>query len=214
MFPRVFHGSRKPRKSASERPQHSLPTHARLPRCHRCPPLCADGARRNERSPWCRPFPPDSPPTISRPCSNPSRVLVARSDSSAPYTWAVRHVALTHRPANSRAGQRSPGPRAESFLTCTGSTDRAGRSCRSRCRDNRCGLPLLSTGSAPGSEYFAAQWPARQCLKSTLHPRCRHRRRITRGQRGSLFLRCGAPSSPTLRRFYPGAFGGPLSSQD
>ncbi len=42
---------------------------------------------------------------------------------------------------------------------------------------------------------------------STLHPRCRHRRRMTRGQRGSLLLHCGAPSSPTLRRFYPGAFG-------
>ena len=112
-------------------------------------------------------------------------------------------LAFTHRPANSRAGQRSPGSRAESFLTCTGSTDRAGLSCRSRCRDNRCGLPLLSTGSAPGIQYFAAPWPARQSLKSTLHPRCRHRRRMTRGQRGSLLLRCGAPSSPTLRRFIP-----------
>ena len=60
---------------ATETPQRSLPTHARPPRHHRCPPLCADGARRNERSPWCRPFPPDSPPTISRLCSNPSRVL-------------------------------------------------------------------------------------------------------------------------------------------
>ena len=133
---------------ATETPQHSLPTHARPPRYHRCPPLCADGARRNERSPWCRPFPPDSPPTTSRLRSNRSRVLVAYSDSSAPYTWAVRHVAFTHRPANSRAGQRFPGSRAESFLTCTGSTDRAGLCCRSRCRDNRCGLLLLSTGSA------------------------------------------------------------------
>ena len=75
---------------AIETLQRSLLTHARPPRYHRCPPLCADGARRNERSPWCRPFPPDSPPGISRLCSNPSRVLVARSDSSAPYTWAVR----------------------------------------------------------------------------------------------------------------------------
>ena len=38
---------------------------------------------------------------------------------------------------------------------------------------------------------------------STLHPRCRHRRRMTRGQRGSLLLRCRALSSPTLRRFIP-----------
>jgi len=38
---------------------------------------------------------------------------------------------------------------------------------------------------------------------STLHPRCRHRRRMTRGQRGSLLLHCGALSSPTLRRFIP-----------
>jgi hypothetical protein len=38
---------------------------------------------------------------------------------------------------------------------------------------------------------------------STLHPRCRHRRRMTRGQRGSLPLHCGALSSPALRRPIP-----------
>ena len=38
---------------------------------------------------------------------------------------------------------------------------------------------------------------------STLHPRCRHRRRMTRGQRSSLNFHCGALSSPTPRRFIP-----------
>ena len=35
--------------------------------------------------------------------------------------------------------------------------------------------------------------------------------RMTRGQRGSLFLRCGAPSSPTLCRFIPALSGCPSS---
>ena len=46
-------------------------------------------------------------------------------------------------------------------------------------------------------------YPARQRLKSTLHPRCRHRRRMTQGQRGSLLLSCGVRASPTLCRFIP-----------
>jgi hypothetical protein len=46
-------------------------------------------------------------------------------------------------------------------------------------------------------------YPARQRLKSTLHPRCHHRRRMTRGQDGSLLLSCGALASPTSCRFIP-----------
>ncbi len=38
---------------------------------------------------------------------------------------------------------------------------------------------------------------------STLRPRSRQHRRMTRGQRGSLLLHCGALSSPTPRRFIP-----------
>ena len=38
---------------------------------------------------------------------------------------------------------------------------------------------------------------------STLHPRCCHRRRMTRGQDGSLFLSCAALSSATPCRFCP-----------
>ena len=38
---------------------------------------------------------------------------------------------------------------------------------------------------------------------STLHPRCRHRWRMTRGQRGSPNFRREALSSPTPRRFIP-----------
>jgi hypothetical protein len=41
-------------------------------------PLSASGCGRcvaNERSPWCRPFPPDPPPAVPRFCSDPSRVI-------------------------------------------------------------------------------------------------------------------------------------------
>ena len=204
---------------ATETLQRSLPTHARPPRYHRCPPLFADGARRNERSPWCRPFPPDSPPTISRLCSNPSRVLWP-TPTPPPRTRGSYGLGLHPAACSQQSGAEVSRFSRREFPDVYGFY-----------RPRRALLPLamsrqqmwpspsvhgvgcphgrLSTGSAPGSEYFAAQWPARQCLKSTLHPRCRHRRRMTRGQRGSLLLRCGAPSSPTLRRFYPGAFGQP-----
>jgi hypothetical protein len=141
---------------ATETPQRSLPTHARLPRCHRCPPLCADGARRNERSPWCRPFPPNSPPTISRLCSNPSRVLWP-TPTPPPRTHGS--YGMWPSPSVHRVGARI-----------------------SVFRGSMAGPPVPL---------------------STLHPRRRRRQRMTRGQRGSLLLHCGAPSSPTLRRFIP-----------
>ncbi len=42
---------------------------------------------------------------------------------------------------------------------------------------------------------------------STLDPRCRHRRRMTRGQRSRYTFAARALASTTPCRFYPGAFG-------
>ena len=52
-------------------------------------------------------------------------------------------------------------------------------------------------------ELFHGSIPSPPVPLSTLHPRCRHRRRMTRGQDGSLLLSCGALSSPTSCRFIP-----------
>ena len=195
---------------ATERRQRSLPTHARPPRCHRCPPRCADGAR----------------PTNVLLGAGPS-LLILRQRSAAfvrtlrRYYGPLRllrpvHVgraalAFTHRPAvNSRAGRKSPGSRAESFLTCTGSSTAPGPTAAHAIANGRCGLPFQSTRSAPETSYFTAQSPGPPVPLSTLRPRCHHRRRMTRGQRGSLLLHCGAPSSPTLCRFTPALSDCPL----
>ena len=53
------------------------------------------------------------------------------------------------------------------------------------------------------NEFFHGSIPSPPVPLSTLHPRCRHRRRMTRGQDGSLLLHCGALSSPTPCRFIP-----------
>ena len=113
-------------------------------------------------------------------------------------------LAFTHRPAaNSRAGRKSPGSRAESFLTCPGASTAPGpvAACASATPD--VAFPSSQQGRPPKRVISRLHSPARRCLCQTLHPRCHHRRRMTRGQRGSLFLRCGAPSSPTLCRFIP-----------
>ena len=190
---------------ATERPQHSLPTHARPPRYHRCPPLCADGARHNERSPWCRPFPPDSPPTISRLCSNPSRVLWP-TPTPPPRTRGSFGLGL-HPPACFAGGaevsrfSRGEFPDVHGFY-------RPRRAHTSLAKARRVMWPSPSVHRVGArNSVFRGSMAGPPVPLSTLHPRCRHRRRMTRGQRGSLLLHCGAPSSPTLRRFYPGAFG-------
>ena len=192
---------------ATERPQHSLPTHARPPRYHRCPPLCADGARHNERSPWCRPFPPDSPPTISRLCSNPSRVLWP-TPTPPPRTRGSFGLGL-HPPACFAGGaevsrfSRGEFPDVHGFY-------RPRRAHTSLAKARRVMWPSPSVHRVGArNSVFRGSMAGPPVPLSTLHPRCRHRRRMTRGQRGSLLLHCGAPSSPTLRRFYPGAFGQP-----
>ena len=67
--------------------------------------------------------------------------------------------------------------------------------------------PVLPSASelsvAAPDELFHGSIPSPPVPLSTLRPRCRQRRRMTRGQDGSLLLSCGALSSPTSRRFIP-----------
>ena len=111
--------------------------------------------------------------------------------------------AFPHRPAAKRqAPPRSPGSRAGSFLTCTGSPTAPGSPPLAMTR--RWILPSLSVNKvSTREELFRGSIGGPPVPLSTLHPRCRHRRRMTRGQRGSLNFRCGALSSLTPRRFIP-----------
>ena len=61
------------------------------------------------------------------PLFGPFAGTTAQSDSSAAYTWGVRHApSPTGLPLGGRASPRSPGSRAESFLTCTSSSTAPG----------------------------------------------------------------------------------------
>ena len=99
----------------------------------------------------------DSPPTIVRLCSNLSALLSPAPTPRRRACGACGSRLLPPACASPQASLRSPGSRAGSLLACTGSHDRAGLARRSRKRDTRYGLPLLRTGSAPGTQDFAAR---------------------------------------------------------
>src|ERR1019366_7637041 len=63
-------------------------------------------------------------------------------------------------------------------------------------------FPLQAHGRRP-RYVFRSSIPGPSMPLSTLHPAPHGARRKTRGQDGSLLLSCGAPSSPTVRRFIP-----------
>ena len=63
-------------------------------------------------------------------------------------------------------------------------------------------FPLQAHGRHPVC-VFRSSIPGPSMPLSTLHPAPRGTQRKTRGQDGSLLLSCGAPSSPTTRRFIP-----------
>ena len=75
------------------------------------------------------------------------------------------------------------------FPYVPGVCDRAGSRGASRYRRPECGLPHPPTASAPQSNLFRGSIPGPHVPLSTLHPRPRGRRRMTRGRRGSLALR-------------------------
>ena len=146
----------------------------------------------DERSPWCRPFPPDPPADGSPPFVRTLRRYYGPLRLLRPVHVGRTALAFTHRPAaNSRAGRKSPGSRAESFLICPGASTAPGpvAACASATPD--VAFPSSQQGRPPKRVISRLHSPGPPVPLSTLHPRCHHRRRMTRGQRGSLFLRCG-----------------------
>lgn len=97
---------------------------------------------------------------------------------------------------------RSLGSRACSFSTCGGSRTTPGLRTTRVFAAHNIAFPLGAHGQRPGC-VFRSSIPRPPMPLSTLHLTPRGVRRKTRGQDGSLFLSCGAPSSPTARRFIP-----------
>ena len=89
------------------------------------------------------------------------------------------------------------------FPYVPGVYDRAGSRSASRYRRPGCGLPHPPTASAPQSNSFRGSIPGPHVPLSTLHPRPRGRRRMTRGRRGSLALRRLTLPFTTPCRFVP-----------
>ena len=124
-------------------------------------------------------------------------------------------LAFTHRPAarGDRASRRSPGSRAESFLTCTGLRPRRARPPLALRRRSVWPSPSVHRVGAR-KEVFRGSIAGPPVPLSTLHPRRRRRWRMTRGQRGSLSLRCSALTSPTPCRFIPALSDSPRFRPD
>ena len=89
------------------------------------------------------------------------------------------------------------------FPYVPGVCDRAGSRGASRYRRPGCGLPHPPTASAPQSNSFRGSIPGPHVPLSTLHPRPRGRRCMTRGRRGSLTLRRMTLPFTTPCRFVP-----------
>ena len=91
------------------------------------------------------------------------------------------------------------------FPYVPGVCDRAGSRRALRYRRPGCGLPPPPTASAPRSNLFRGSIPGPHVPLSTLHPRPRERRRMTRGRRGSLALRRMTLSFTTTLPVFAGA---------
>ena len=133
-------------------PNQRLPLAVRLrDDRHADPALCPARGRLRRRFPWSIPFPPQTPQLPAGPlCSPVSQVLRDRPTPRrrACRTWGLRPspaVPLRHRPRESLG---SPGSRAWSFHTCSGSV--TPRRCPTACGWRRlaCDLPPRNTGSA------------------------------------------------------------------
>jgi hypothetical protein len=131
------------------------------------------------------------------------------SDSSPACMWAVRlspsptglPLLLANAAEVSRFSCRKfPGVRHRITIASTGSAPAE----RGLAFSPPPVLPSASEHSvgAP-EELFHGSIPSPPVPLSTLHPPCRHRRRMTRGQDGLLLLSCGALASPTSCRFIP-----------
>jgi hypothetical protein len=147
---------------------------------------------------------PSRPSASGRPLLfGPFTGTTAWSDSSATYAWVVRL-------APSPTGPRFAAGAAEVSRFSCGEfpgvpgfpRPRRARSPLANARRTIWPSPSVHRVGARNSG-FRGSIAGPPVPLSTLHPRCRHRRRMTRGQRGSQLLRCRALSSPPLRRLTP-----------
>jgi hypothetical protein len=134
-----------------------------LARCHPAQQPGAVSGRRDCRasSPWPARFPPSPPPPVRRPCSATSSVL-----PSCPTSRVVHHrresLDFPTRPATS-AGDHGISRFPHAVLPrMLGVSDRAGFRRTWRWRSVGCGLPPISTASAPRSYSISRldTWPA------------------------------------------------------
>ena len=186
-------------------------------------PGSASGARyARPRFPRPAPFPPPPPPPPQRACSAASQVLrgcpTSHGRSSRAYRLSVplaaRYPPICH-PRTIQDGASPTGtgdrgisrfPRPETCVHAPGLRPRGVR--RPLAITRPATLPSASihgvgTPEPLGGHDFAAQYPSLPVPLSTLHRRPHERRRMTRGHRGSLVLRCRAFSSPSPSRFIP-----------
>ena len=84
--------------------------------------------------------------------------------------------------------------------------DRVRSTLSSRFRSGSCRLPLLKTASAPEIVCFRGSIARPACAPVNASPIPLRNLRMTRGRRGSLFLRRRAFSSPSPSRFIPAHF--------
>ena len=99
------------------------------------------------------------------PLFGPFAGTTAQSDSSAAYTWGVRHApSPTGLPLGGRASPRSPGSRAESFLTCTSSSTAPGPVAARAGAAAAVAFPSSQQGRPPRRVISRLHSPARQCL--------------------------------------------------
>ena len=138
------------------------------------------------RSPRSGPFPPDPPPAVARPCSDPSLVLrpgpTPRRRTRGAYGLRLPPPACHFAAGVAEVSRFS----RQEFPDVHAFSDRAGFARRSRLA-RRLMWPSLSVHKVgTRKEVFRGSIGGPPVPLSTLHPRSRHRRRMTRGQRSSL----------------------------
>ena len=169
------------------------------------PPSPACAATRTAMSP------PSSAPSSSSACIPSSLVLpvtaMGLSDFPAPFIvgvrpWTSRHGLRRHPP---QAKLGSPGSRARCFRTCPGSVTAQGPVAPRDIGAPSVAFRILLRRRHPEVISFRGSIPGPHVPLSTLHPRPRGRRRMTRGRRGSLTLRRMTLSFTTTLPVFAGA---------
>jgi len=144
------------------------------------------------RSPGSAPFPPPPPPQVSLLCSVASSVVW-----SCPTSHACASLDCGHRPSQrvlpyhlSEADTGSPGSGAWSFRMCWRSSTAQGHSCTCPFAHRCFAFRSTQRRRHPGCTWFRGSI-LRPCVPlSTLHLHPCECRRMTRGHRGWLDLRC------------------------